>query len=67
MARRLSDWGGNIVAFVLVIIVNGMVNAIPLGGQTTGEVSEKYESLFMPAGYTFIILQFVLIEYQYAA
>ena len=55
MERRLSDWGGNIAAFVLVILVNGMANAIPIGGQTTGEVSAKYESLFTPAGYTFSI------------
>jgi benzodiazapine receptor len=55
MERRLSDWAGNIAAFILVIVVNGMANAIPIGGQTTGQVSAKYESLFTPAGYTFSI------------
>jgi len=55
MNRSISDWGGNILAFVLVIVVNGMANGIPLGGQTTGEISAKYPSLFTPAGYVFSI------------
>lgn len=55
MNRSISDWGGNILAFVLVIIVNGMANGVPLGGQTTGEISAKYPSLFTPAGYVFSI------------
>jgi hypothetical protein len=55
MDRRIADWGGNILAFLLVIIVNGMANGVPLGGQTTGEISAKYPSLFTPAGYVFSI------------
>jgi len=55
MNRSIADWGGNILAFVLVIVVNGMANGIPLGGQTTGEISAKYPSLFTPAGYVFSI------------
>jgi len=55
MERSLRDWGGNIAAFVAVIIVNGLANGIPLGGQTTGEISAKYPSLFTPAGFTFSI------------
>jgi hypothetical protein len=55
MERKLNDWAGNIAAFALVIIANVMANAIPLGGQTTGQVSAKYGSLFTPAGYTFSI------------
>jgi benzodiazapine receptor len=55
MNRSIADWGGNILAFVLVIVVNGMANGVPLGGQTTGEISAKYPSLFTPAGYVFSI------------
>jgi benzodiazapine receptor len=51
----LRDWGGNIVAFIGVVIVNAMANGIPLNGQNTGEVSAKYPSLFTPAGFTFSI------------
>jgi benzodiazapine receptor len=53
MERSANDWAGNIGAFVLVIVVNGLANALPIGGQTTGAVSAKYESLFTPAGFTF--------------
>ncbi len=52
-ARAARDWGGIVAAFAAVIIVNAMANGIPLGGQTTGEVSAKYPTLFTPAGFTF--------------
>jgi benzodiazapine receptor len=55
MQRSLKDWGGNIVAFIVVIVANGMANGIPLNGQNTGEISAKYPSLFTPAGITFSI------------
>lgn len=55
MNRTVADWGGNIFAFIVVIGVNALANIIPLGGQTTGEVSAKYPSLFTPAGYVFSI------------
>jgi hypothetical protein len=55
MNRSIADWGGNILAFAIVIVVNSMANAVPLGGQTTGEISAKYPSLFTPAGYVFSI------------
>lgn len=55
MHRTASDWVGNVTAFAVVIIVNSMANALPIGGQTTGEISAKYPSLFTPAGFTFSI------------
>ena len=53
MNRSITDYGGNVLGFLVVIIVNGMANGVPIGGQTTGEISAKYPSLFTPAGYTF--------------
>lgn len=53
MQRKLSDWAGNIASLAIVIAVNAMANAVPIGGQTTGQVSAKLESLFTPAGFTF--------------
>ncbi|MEM9304103.1 MAG: tryptophan-rich sensory protein [Pseudomonadota bacterium] len=44
---------GNAVAFTLVIVMNALANALPLNGQTTGQVSASYRSLFTPAGFTF--------------
>lgn len=55
MQRQFNDWAGNIAALILVLVVNGLANALPIGGRTTGEVSANYESLFTPAGFTFSI------------
>ena len=45
----------NIVAILAVIIVNFLANALPINGQTTGEVSDRFEIYFVPAGYVFSI------------
>jgi len=45
----------NIIAFLVVIVVNGLANALPLGGNTTGDISDLYPNLFTPAGLTFSI------------
>jgi hypothetical protein len=46
---------GNIVAVILTIIVNGLANALPIGGKETGELSDNIPNLFVPAGLTFAI------------
>jgi hypothetical protein len=53
--RSISDWGGNIVAFILVIVVNTLANALPFNDQSQAEIAAKYPSLFTPAGFTFSI------------
>lgn len=55
MEREFKDWGTNIIGLIAVVIVNAMANGIPLGGQSTGEISAQYPSLFTPAGYAFSI------------
>lgn len=45
----------NAIGLVLVLIVNYLANALPIGGQTTGEVSDSVPTLFTPAGYAFAI------------
>jgi translocator protein len=45
----------NILAFVLVVGVNGLANSLPINNQTTGEISDSYPVLFTPAGYVFSI------------
>lgn len=55
MLRNITDWGGSVLAFIIVITVNALANSIPLGGQNTGQVSANYPSLFTPAGFTFSI------------
>jgi tryptophan-rich sensory protein len=45
----------NILAYALVITVNGLANALPINGVTSGEISDQYASLVTPAGYVFSI------------
>jgi hypothetical protein len=45
----------NLLAFVLVIIMNYLANVLPINGKTTGELSAEYPNLFVPAGVTFSI------------
>ena len=45
----------NILSFVLVVVVNGLANSLPINNQTTGQVSDSYPVMFTPAGYVFSI------------
>lgn len=45
----------NIVAFILVIVVNYVSNTRLINSTTIGEVSNNYQTLFTPVGYTFSI------------
>lgn len=38
-----------------VLAVNGLANALPLNGQRTGEISDRFDVYFVPAGYVFSI------------
>lgn len=45
----------NLVAAVGAIAVNILANALPLNGLTTAEISDRFQVLFVPAGYVFAI------------
>mgnify|MGYP001091462288 CR=1 FL=1 len=45
----------NVVAVVAVLVMDTLVNALPLNGVTTGQVSDSYPNLFTPPGYVFSI------------
>jgi hypothetical protein len=45
----------NGAALVVTILVNGLANALPLNGQLTGEISDRFRVYFVPAGYVFAI------------
>jgi translocator protein len=49
----------NILATIIVVAVNALANILPINGQTTGEISNKLEVLFTPAGYVFGIWGFI--------
>lgn len=60
-----------IISYIAMILVNALANIIPLGGVTTGEVSNAYPNLFTPAPLTFSIwgliylLLAVFVVYQF--
>ena len=43
----------NLLFFAAMIVMNYLANALPLNGKTTGELSDAYPNLFVPAGVTF--------------
>jgi hypothetical protein len=43
----------NLFGFILVIVMNALANALPINGYNTGEISDSYPNLFVPAGFTF--------------
>jgi tryptophan-rich sensory protein len=45
----------NLVLFSGMIFMNYLANALPLNNKTTGQLSDEYQNLFVPAGITFSI------------
>jgi len=45
----------NLLALIFVITMNGLANALPLNGLNTGQISDRFEVFFVPAGYVFSI------------
>ena len=45
----------NILAIIITIVVNAVVEIIPVNGVTSKDVSDAYPSLFTPPGYVFSI------------
>jgi len=60
----------NLLIVIAVIVINGLANALPINGHTTGELSDMYPNLFVPAGITFsiwgviYILMIVFVVFQ---
>jgi benzodiazapine receptor len=54
-SRDLVRQWTNIIAVAATLVVNGLANAIPLNGQQTGEISDRFQVYFVPAGYVFAI------------
>ncbi|MHC1733964.1 MAG: hypothetical protein AB9888_18275 [Bacteroidales bacterium] len=45
----------NLILFAGMIVMNYLANALPLNGKTTGQLSDSWPNLFVPAGITFSI------------
>jgi hypothetical protein len=44
-----------VVGVAATILINGLANALPLNGLMTGEISDRFQVYFVPAGYVFSI------------
>jgi translocator protein len=51
----------NLLFFLGVIIVNTLSVVLPLGGNSTGEISDKYHTYLTPAGYAFSIWSIIYL------
>jgi len=62
----------NVLMFGLMILMNYLANALPINDKTTGQLSDQYPNLFVPAGITFsiwgiiylLLLVFVFIQFR---
>lgn len=45
----------SVLTLLAMLAVNGIANSLPIGGNTTGDISDSYPTLFTPAGFTFSI------------
>lgn len=45
----------NLLLFAGMVVINYLANALPLNNKTTGELSDSFPNLFVPAGITFSI------------
>ncbi len=45
----------NILAYIVLVGVNALANILPLNGLNTGEISDRFQIFFVPAGYVFSI------------
>lgn len=50
-----------IISYIIMLLVNIFANVIPLNGMQTSDVSDKYNTLFTPIGFTFVIWVFIYI------
>src|SRR5512135_2556906 len=50
-----------VVTTLITLVVNGLANALPLNGQNTGQISDRFNVYFVPAGYVFSIWGLIYI------
>jgi hypothetical protein len=44
-----------LTSLLVVLVINVLANTLPINGLTTGEISDRFSILFVPAGYVFSI------------
>jgi len=64
----------NLVTVLIALAVNILASALPLNGQNTGEISDRFQVYFVPAGYVFAIwgviylgwIAFTVFQFQHS-
>lgn len=51
----------NLFTVIIALTVNILASALPLNGQNTGEISDRFQVYFVPAGYVFAIWGIIYI------
>ncbi|HKJ38052.1 MAG TPA: hypothetical protein VJ972_04705, partial [Anaerolineales bacterium] len=51
----------NLVTVIIALAVNILASTLPLNGQNTGEISDRFQVYFVPAGYVFAIWFFIFL------
>ena len=51
----------NLVTVIIALTVNILASTLPLNGQNTGEISDRFQVYFVPAGYVFAIWGIIYI------
>jgi hypothetical protein len=55
MLKTLAPRLVALAAFAFMLIMNVLATTLPLNGQATNEISDRYDTLFAPIGFTFAI------------
>jgi benzodiazapine receptor len=55
MSKDTIRQAANLLSVLVALTVNILASTLPLNGQNTGEISDRFDVLFVPAGYVFSI------------
>jgi hypothetical protein len=61
MSKDTNRQFANLITVILALAVNVLASALPLNGQNTGEISDRFQVYFVPAGYVFSIWGIIYI------
>lgn len=61
MSKETVRQLANALSVVLALTINILAASLPLNGQNTGEISDRFEVFFVPAGYVFAIWSIIYI------
>jgi benzodiazapine receptor len=57
----MKQWLVLVLGYLAVVAVNALANILPINGQNTGDIANRIEVLFTPAGYVFSIWGLIYI------